>query len=229
MSWLFGQQKTPKEILRENQRMLRRSMRDLDRERTTLQNQEKKTIIETKNLARQGQMEAAKIMAKDLVRTRSQITKLYKMKAQLSTLSARLQTMQSTQAMGQALQSTAMAMMRMNKTMNLGVMQKIMMEFDKQSEMMEMKGEMMNDALDDAMDEDVEEEESEDVINQVLDEIGIDLSTKMVKAPISATATKVATKRQAVAEGADGADSAAPAAPDPVESDLQARLNALKK
>ena len=43
--------------------------------------------------------------------------------------------------------------------MKLPQIQKIMMEFEKQSEIMDMKEEMMNDAIDDAMgDEDDEEE-----------------------------------------------------------------------
>lgn len=43
--------------------------------------------------------------------------------------------------------------------MKLPQIQKIMMEFERQSEIMDMKEEMMNDAIDDAMgDEDDEEE-----------------------------------------------------------------------
>lgn len=43
--------------------------------------------------------------------------------------------------------------------LKLPQIQKIMMEFEKQSELMDMKEEMMNDAIDDAMgDEDDEEE-----------------------------------------------------------------------
>lgn len=46
--------------------------------------------------------------------------------------------------------------------LKLPQIQKIMMEFEKQSEMMDMKEEMMNDAIDDAMgDEDDEEERLE--------------------------------------------------------------------
>ena len=56
MSWLFGKQKTPQEILREHQRTLRKSMREIDRERTALQRQEKQITIEIKKMAKQGQM-----------------------------------------------------------------------------------------------------------------------------------------------------------------------------
>ena len=78
MDFLFGKKKTPQELLREHQRTLNRAMREIDRERGNMQVQEKKTIAEIKKLATQGQMGAAKIMAKDLVRQRSYIQKFYK-------------------------------------------------------------------------------------------------------------------------------------------------------
>ena len=44
--------------------------------------------------------------------------------------------------------------------MNLPQIQKIMQEFEKQSEIMDMKEEMMNDVMDDAMAGDDDEEET---------------------------------------------------------------------
>lgn len=44
------------ELLRENKRLLDRSIRELDRERTGLQNQEKKLVMEIKKMAKEGQM-----------------------------------------------------------------------------------------------------------------------------------------------------------------------------
>lgn len=44
--------------------------------------------------------------------------------------------------------------------LKLPQIQKIMMEFEKQSEIMDMKEEMMNDAIDDAMGDEDDEEES---------------------------------------------------------------------
>lgn len=54
-----------------------------------------------------------------------------------------------------------------------------MMEFEKQSEMMDMKQEMMNDAIDDAMDDADDEEETEEIVNKVLEEIGINLDAQV--------------------------------------------------
>lgn len=56
MEFLFGKRKTPEEMLRQNQRALNRAMRDLDRERMKLEQQEKKIIADIKKMAKQGQM-----------------------------------------------------------------------------------------------------------------------------------------------------------------------------
>ena len=50
-------------------------------------------------------------------------------------------------------------MMMMNKRMNIPQMQKIMMEFERQNEMMEMKQEMMSDTMDDVLETENEDEE----------------------------------------------------------------------
>lgn len=70
LEWAFGRQMTPAERLRKHQRALEKTQRELDRERVKLENQEKKLIVEIKKSAKNGQMGACKIQAKDLVRTR---------------------------------------------------------------------------------------------------------------------------------------------------------------
>ena len=56
LEWLFGKKKTPEEMLRQNQRALNKAMRDLDRERQKMEQQEKKVIADIKKMAKQGQM-----------------------------------------------------------------------------------------------------------------------------------------------------------------------------
>lgn len=56
MEWLFGKRITPEEMLRKNQRALNKAMRDLDRERMRMEQQEKKIIVDIKKLAKDGQM-----------------------------------------------------------------------------------------------------------------------------------------------------------------------------
>lgn len=54
-----------------------------------------------------------------------------------------------------------------------------MMEFEKQSQIMEMKDEVIQDTMEDMWDDEGEEEETDDIVNQVLDEIGINLETEV--------------------------------------------------
>ncbi|KAF7148552.1 hypothetical protein RHSIM_Rhsim03G0230000 [Rhododendron simsii] len=336
MSFLFGNRKTPAELLRENKRMLDKSIREIERERQGLQTQEKKLIVEMKKNAKQGQMQftlqkvislfchgprieailrcphrpyrnahhanreifkkkkkkpsssllssgfypssgslsgaettrplekkmhqslwpylitlslsidlaltkhvllvhvvegsihgnqkgAVKIMAKDLIRTRHQIEKFYKLKSQLQGVALRIQTLKSTQAMGEAMKGVTKAMGQMNRQMNLPALQKIMQEFERQNEKMEMVTEVMGDAIDDALEGDEEEEETEELVNQVLDEIGIDMKSELLNAPSSAVAAPAAAKNKVAQAEATGSDDTG------IDSDLQARLDNLRK
>jgi charged multivesicular body protein 2A len=98
-------------------------------------------------------------MAKDLVRTRNTCKKFMIMKANIQAVSLKITTLKSNYAMAQAMKGVTKAMQTMNKKMNLPEIQKIMMEFEKQSEIMDMKEEMMDDAIDSALGDDDDEVE----------------------------------------------------------------------
>lgn len=91
LEWAFGKRMTPAERLRKNQRMLDKAIRELDQTRVKLEKQEKTLIQQIKTSAKNGQMGACKIQAKDLVRTRRYVEKFYGMRSQLQKISLRLQ------------------------------------------------------------------------------------------------------------------------------------------
>jgi division protein CdvB (Snf7/Vps24/ESCRT-III family) len=144
-------------------------------------------------------------MAKDLVRTRRYVQKFYQMRTQLQAVGLRIQTLRSNQQMADAMRGAtrvrlpcparpahprrsrrAQAMASMNRGMNLPQIQRIMNEFERESEMMDMKGSVMEDAIDDAMDDgELEDEETEgdNILKQVLDEIGVEYSQEVRRAP----------------------------------------------
>ena len=78
-------------------------IRELDRERTSLERQEKKLVVDIKKMAKSGQMEAVKIMAKDLVRTRNFVKKFILMRANIQAISLKVQTLKSQAAMANAM------------------------------------------------------------------------------------------------------------------------------
>merc|ERR1711874_337273 len=134
-------------------------------------------------------------------------------------------TLKSQSAMANAMKGVTKAMGSMNKQMKLPEIQKIMMEFEKQSEIMDMKGEMMEDAIDDVMGDEDEEEESDAIVAQVLDELGLQLNDKLGDMPVAtgplAPAAANKNKPQAVAAGGGAADDD--------DADLQARLDDLRR
>ncbi|XP_055698896.1 charged multivesicular body protein 2a [Phlebotomus papatasi] len=235
MEWLFGKRMTPEEMLRKNQRALNKAMRDLDREKMKMEQQEKKVIADIKKLAKEGQMDAVKIMAKDLVRTRRYVKKFMLMKANIQAVSLKIQTLKSQNTMAQAMKGVTRAMQNMNKQLNLPQIQKILHDFERQSEMMDMKEEMINDAIDDAMEDEGDEEESDAVVAQVLDELGLQLNDQLSGLPQASGSLSVSGMKQpqaaavGAAGGATGGGGGTSSPVSDADADLQARLDNLRR
>ncbi|KAL5240100.1 hypothetical protein ACI65C_007510 [Semiaphis heraclei] len=234
LEWLFGRRMSPDEMLRKNQRALNKAMRDLDRENMRMEQQEKKIIMDIKKMAKDGQMESVKIMARDLVRTRRYQKKFMVMKANIQAVSLKIQTLKSQNAMGQAMKGVTKAMQNMNRQLNLPQIQRILQEFEKQSEVMDMKEEVMNDAMDDAMEDEGDEEETDQIVTQVLDELGLQLTDQLSGLPSASGSISVATTGKVPIVAQDGGGSSAAggaAAPQPndADADLQARLDNLRR
>uniref|UniRef100_A0A6P7H987 Charged multivesicular body protein 2a isoform X2 n=1 Tax=Diabrotica virgifera virgifera TaxID=50390 RepID=A0A6P7H987_DIAVI len=232
MEWLFGKKVTPEEMLRKNQRALNKAMRDLDREKQKMEQQEKKVINDIKKLAKEGQMDAVKIMAKDLVRTRRYVKKFMLMKANIQAVSLKIQTLRSQNTMAQAMKGVTKAMQSMNRQLNLPQIQRILQEFEKQSEIMDMKEEVMNDAIDDAMEGDDDEEETDAVVNQVLDELGLQLNDTLSGLPQTAGSLPASGQKHPAAAAAvagSGGNSGGGGGLSDADADLQARLDNLRR
>ncbi|KAF9428546.1 ESCRT-III subunit protein did4 [Podila epigama] len=221
LNYLLGR-KSPAEALRAHQRALNRAQRELDRERMKLEKQESKIVADIKRAAKAGQMNACKVMAKDLIRTRRHVQKFYQMKTQLQAVGLRIQSMNSSQQMAQAMKGATRAMGTMNKSMNLPQIQQIMMAFEKESEIMDMKDEMMSDTIDEAVGEEDDEEEQDGILEQVLDEIGLDISGPMAAVPRTAIKSPLP-ERERIAVAAGSVDE------DAEEAALMARLDSLRR
>lgn len=98
-----------------------------------------------------------------------------------------MQTLRSTQQMSEAMRGASKALGSMNRSMNIIAVQRILQDFERETNTMDMKDEMMNDTVedalgneDDAMGEGVgESEESDTILRQVLDDIGISVNQQV--------------------------------------------------
>jgi len=222
MGNILGKEKPLKEVMRENKRMITRAIRELDRERLSLEREEKRLTLDIKKMAKEGQMGSVKIMAKDLVRTRAHVTKFIEMRSHLQSCALKLQTVKSHQAMADAMKSTTTAMVKMNKAVDAPAINKMMRDFEKENMKSEMMQEIMGEMLDDAMEQEGDVEESDKIVSQVLDEIGITIGEEIPDAPMLGTGTQVAPEKGKVA-----AATAEGGGDDSTLSDLQKRLNDL--
>ncbi|XP_049853232.1 charged multivesicular body protein 2b [Schistocerca gregaria] len=179
----FGSKPTVKEQQRENDRALRKVGRDVERERRQLEREEKKLEMEIKKMAREGNNEGCKLLAKQLIQLRKQKTRTYAANSKIQSIGIQNKAMGANVAIADAMSKTAKTMGAANQLMKPEQVAADMKAFGQASMKMEMTEEMINDTLDDMLDESGDEEESEQVVNKVLDEIGIEISGKMAQAP----------------------------------------------
>lgn len=187
MSWLFGKGKrapaapppppppappTLSDEIKQNRRKIDRTCRELDRERQKMENQERRVKAEIKKVARDQQIDAARILAKDLARTRAHISKMYQMRTQLQSIGMQMSAMKTQEAMSSAMGSAVGMMARMNQQMNLPALTSMMMQFEMEQSKLEMGQEMMDDAMDGMTGVD-ESDEADRILNEVLTEAGM--------------------------------------------------------
>jgi charged multivesicular body protein 2A len=122
--------------------------------------------------------------------------------------------------MAEAMKSTAKAMHKMNKAVDVPAINKMMQDFERENAKTEIMQEIMGDTIDDALGGEANEEEEDAIVNQVLDEIGISFGDELPEAALRAPGMK---------ESAPSGKVAVAEADDPALSELEARLNNLKR
>eukprot|EP01128_Nolandella_sp_AFSM9_P005507 TRINITY_DN265_c6_g1_i1.p1 TRINITY_DN265_c6_g1~~TRINITY_DN265_c6_g1_i1.p1 ORF type:complete len:214 (+),score=59.00 TRINITY_DN265_c6_g1_i1:45-686(+) len=170
---------SPSEVMKMQKKGLGRSKRDLDRQMRGLERQEKKLIQEIKSLASKGQNASVKLMAKELVRLRGQKAQLVKAKTTVGVVQYKVQSAKASMSVQNSMRGAANAMATANAMNSPAQVQQTMMEFERQSMMMEATDEMLDELLEDS----VEEEQADALVSAVFDEIGLDLEAQMLPAP----------------------------------------------
>ncbi|XP_016297499.1 charged multivesicular body protein 2b-like isoform X2 [Sinocyclocheilus anshuiensis] len=182
MASLF-KKKTVDDVIKEQNKELRGTQRQITRDRTGLEKQEKQLEMEIKKMAKTGNREACKVLAKQLVQVRKQKTRSYAVSSKVTSMSTQTKLMNSQMKMAGAMATTTKTMQAVNKKMDPKKTMQTLQNFQKETAKMDMTEEMMNDTLDEIFEDSGDEEESQDIVNQVLDEIGIEISGKMAHAP----------------------------------------------
>ncbi|KFK28669.1 hypothetical protein AALP_AA7G030700 [Arabis alpina] len=189
---IFKKKVTPKDALRTSKKEMAVATRGIEREIASLQLEEKRLVAEIKKTAKIGNEAATKILARQLVRLRQQITNLQGSRAQIRGVTTHTQALYASTSISSGMKGATKAMVAMNKQMEPTKQAKVIKDFQKQSAQLDMTIEMMSDAIDETLDKDEAEEETEDLTNQVLDEIGVGVASQLSSAPKGRIATKTA-------------------------------------
>ena len=166
-----------KEQIKMQKRSVDRSRRALEREAKKLERERKKMLVQIKKLAEKGQTTGAKMMARDIVRSKSQQAKLEQFVGQLSAVSLRIGSCATLNELGDAMANCANAMTLVSSKLDAKKLSHMAKEIAKQDMQLDMKADMMSDILESI--DDVNEEEEEEVYNQVLMEAGVNLADQL--------------------------------------------------
>jgi len=216
MGNIFGEKKPLKELIREKQRMIKRSCRELDKSIRDLENKEKIKIADMKKAIDQDHIDIGRNRAKDISRIRSALKKYIMMKSHLDAIALRMTTVKTQQDLGDAMKGVTQALKSINAEISVPELNKIMREFMTEDMKAEEMNEVMNDTLDDALEGDVEEED--ELVNSIMMEVKMKKEDALNSTPSGGVPTAEATPTApAVGAGDDGLN------------ELQQRLNNLRR
>ncbi|CAD7950689.1 unnamed protein product [Amoebophrya sp. A25] len=221
-----------KEQAREWNRKLKSEMRSLEREVMKLQREEAKAAREVKNYAQKNEIEAARTLAKEVVRGRKTIQRLHIAKANLNSVSLQLTTLLGSMKVADAMRESTEIMQSMNIAVgSISSMRQMASEMQRAGLIRELVEENIEEAME--VVGGVEEGDEAALVDAVLKEVAADTMAQAKTVPSTSLPSAAAASRiqehsasEAVNNGSTSAVEAK-AVLDAEEDLLEARLNAL--
>ncbi|KAG9305552.1 hypothetical protein G9A89_003615 [Geosiphon pyriformis] len=166
----FGKKANPEEMVRKWRQNIRAQERALDRQLRGMDLEEQKVKRNLKQLAKKKDVKNAKVLAKELVRSRRQKDRIYTSKAQMNSIVMQLQHQLATVKVSGSLQKSTEVMKMVNTLIKLPEISKAMQELSMEMTKAGIIEEMIEDTMESLEESDVEEEAEEEV-NRVLFEL----------------------------------------------------------
>ncbi|GFX61876.1 charged multivesicular body protein 3 [Trichonephila clavipes] len=161
---LFGKnEKPPKDQVREWTAKLRKEGYQLDRQIRAIQREEDKVKKTLKEAAKKGDTDVAKILAKEIVRSRNAIRRIHTSKAQINSVMMSMNHQLACIRVAGALEKSTEVMKSMQQLMKVPEIAKTMQEMSKEMMKAGIIEEMMEDSFDNLDDDELEEEAQEEV------------------------------------------------------------------
>lgn len=172
-------EKPVKEQIREEKRNVERSMRQIEREMKKLEREEKKIMAEMKKMGQKGQVQGAKQMAKEVVRIRTQTSKMNQFCGHLKAISLKLSSVSTLNEMSEAMANATKAMCLVSNKLDSAKLANLHKDMAMADGKLEMKQEMLNSVLEDIGEDMDDPIESEKVYQDILKEVGLETKNLM--------------------------------------------------
>ncbi|ESO96843.1 hypothetical protein LOTGIDRAFT_214378 [Lottia gigantea] len=215
---LFGKsnERSPKDMVNDWTHKLRKEGYVIERQIKAIQREEEKTKRMIKDSAKKGEKSSCKILAKEIVKSRKVVNRLYTSKAQLNSVQMGMKNQLATLRIAGALQQSSEVMKSMQSLVKVPEITATMREMSKEMMKAGIIEEMLEDTMESLDDQDDLEEEAEEEVDKVLFDI---TAGELGKAPVPVDDSLP------VVEGA----SALPQEEDDGDmEDMKARLEALR-
>lgn len=156
---LFGtpqDTRSPEDKMKDMQKGLKREIRALDRDITKLDRSQKDAMKESKSLAKSGNLDAVKIMVKEIANVRKAKDRMYASKAHMNSVVNSLKMSIANMKIQGVMKQSTEVMAAMRHLVKVPEVQANMMEMSKEMTKMGIIQEMVDDAMDQLNDPDMD-------------------------------------------------------------------------
>lgn len=165
---------TPADVLRKSANDIRSETRNLERQKQKAKAKELALISDIKRAAPTATKAGLKMIALNIARQRRGIARIEKLAFTLSGMEQQLLQSQVSNTMNQTLANVTLALQMANGVSN-GTSNQVMLEYQRQAEVLNVRNEM----LDDMQDEDEEELNADELLAQLTDEMNLQITFEL--------------------------------------------------
>eukprot|EP00210_Caulerpa_lentillifera_P005514 g5273.t1 len=213
----FTTEKDPKDLIRKWQTVIRKEVRQIERQLRDINREKKKAESSVREAAKRQDMTSARILAKEIVQTNRTVTQLYANKAHMVAMQTALTEQLAVARVSGTLEKSTEVMTAMSDIIKIPELMKITQNLAREMEKAGVIEEMISEAVDDAIETEDLEEDTEIEVEKILSEI----TGEIKSLPTASGPQRVGAIQEPVSEEVEN---------EMTEEDasLQARLNAMR-
>eukprot|EP00802_Teleaulax_amphioxeia_P007009 Tamp_07015.p1 GENE.Tamp_07015~~Tamp_07015.p1 ORF type:complete len:232 (+),score=83.95 Tamp_07015:340-1035(+) len=182
-----GKPPDPKEQANQWRQKLKKEIRQLERQITGIDREEAKIVKEIKKAAKEGQMDSAKMLAREVARSRKAKERILIAKTNVNSLEMQISSQLATIRVAGAMEKSAELMKVMNEAIKMSAISQTMKEMSKEMEQAGIIDELITEAFEDMEDPSLEEEADIEV-DKVLADLGLEVAGALPAAAATAPA-----------------------------------------